>query len=111
MLQIFDKIYEASTHNQIYGMGETTFEDIESFVIYKVQDILSQYNIDIEIQEIALSGSRINKNPHKDADLDIIVYYSGDIKPEDLYNIIHKDDYIDMLTYDKIYIDIKLEKE
>ena len=110
-IDILNHIYESSTYNKIYGMGETTVEDIIDYTMYQIENILSRNEIDnIDIVELSICGSRINNNPHKDADLDIILYYKGNIKEKDLYNIFHKEAYINQLTYDKVYIDIKTEK-
>ena len=97
--------------NKIYGMGETTFEDVIDYTRYQIEDILYKNELDnIDIVELSVCGSRINTNPHKDADLDIVLYYKGYIKAKDLYNIFHRDAYVKQLTYDKVYIDIKTEQ-
>ena len=109
---IIGRIYESSANNKIYGMGSTTIEDITDFTQYQIEDILRKNELDgIEIVELSICGSRINENPHKDADLDILFYYNGNISKKKLYNILHKGDYIKQLTYDGVYIDIKPEKQ
>lgn len=110
-MDILDHIYyESSSSYKLYGMGETTVEDIIYFTQYQIEDILQKNELDsIDIVEISICGSRINENPHKDADLDIVLYYKGNINPNDLYKLLHDDKYIDQLTYQKVYIDIKVE--
>ncbi len=110
-IDILDNIYESSLNNHhVYGMGQTTVEDIIDYTQYQIEDIIYKQDLNnIEIVELELCGSRINENPHKDSDLDIVLYYKGNIPKENLYNILHKDEYIDQLTYQKIYIDIKPE--
>ena len=106
MVNINDYIYEASVNNKIYGMGSTTIEEITDYVQYQLEYIINENELDIEILELYIHGSRINGNPRKDSDLDIVLYYKGNIKEDALFNIIHDDEYIDILTYDGIYIDI-----
>lgn len=105
-MDIMQYIYESGVHNQIYGMGSTTVEDITDYVQYQLEKIISENELDIDIIELYVHGSRINGNPHKDSDLDIVLYYNGDIKEDALFNILHDDEYVDILTYDKVYIDI-----
>ena len=103
--------YESSSNHKIYGMGDVTFEDIIDFAQYQIEDIVYKNSLDnyFEIVELSVCGSRINENPHKDADLDIVLYYRGDIHKNDLYELLHDGQYIDQLTYQKVYIDIKVE--
>lgn len=106
MKTILDFIYEASTYNRIYGMGSTTIEDITNFVQYFLEDVISINELDVEIIELYVHGSRINGNPHKDSDLDVVLYYKGNMKEDALFNLLHDDEYVDRLTYDGVYIDI-----
>lgn len=106
MNDILSHIYESSVNNKIYGMGKTTIEDIVDYVQYKLEEIISDCELDVTIIELYVHGSRINGNPHKDSDLDIALYYKGSIKEDDLFNILHDDEYEDIFTYDGVYIDI-----
>lgn len=106
MNDIISNIYESSVNNKIYGMGKTTIEDIVDYVQYKLEEIISDCELDVNIIELYIHGSRINGNPHKDSDLDIALYYKGSIKEDALFNILHDDEYEDIFTYDGVYIDI-----
>lgn len=106
MKTILSYIYEASAYNKIYGMGETTIEDITDFVQYFLEDVISTNELDIEIIELYVHGSRINGNPHKDSDLDVVLYYKGNMKEDALFNLLHDEEYENKLTYDGVYIDI-----
>lgn len=106
MNDIISNIYESSINNKIYGMGETTIEDIVDYVQYKLEEIISDCELDVNIIELYIHGSRLNGNPHKDSDLDIALYYKGSIKEDALFNILHDDEYEDIFTYDGVYIDI-----
>ncbi len=106
MNDILSHIYESSVNNKIYGMGKTTIEDIVDYVQYRLEEIISECELDVTIIELYVHGSRINGNPHKDSDLDIALYYKGSIKEDALFNILHDDEYEDIFTYDGVYIDI-----
>ena len=106
MEDILTYIFEQSCNNCIYGMGSTTIEEIKDYVQYQLEDIINDNDLDVEIIELYVHGSRINGNPHKDSDLDVVLYYKGSIKEDSLFNILHDEDYVEDLTYDKVYIDI-----
>ena len=106
MEDILTYIYEQSCNNCIYGMGSTTIDDIKDYVQYQIENIINDNELDVDIIELYVHGSRINGNPHKDSDLDVVLYYKGSMKEDTLFNILHNDEYIETLTYDKVYIDI-----
>lgn len=106
MEDILTYIYEQSCSNCIYGMGTITIDDIKDYVQYQIENIINDNELDVNIIELYVHGSRINGNPHKDSDLDVVLYYKGSIKEDALFNILHDDEYIEALTYDKVYIDI-----
>lgn len=104
---ILSYIYTSSMNNYIYGMGETTIEDIKDFTQYQLENIINDNNLDIQIVELSLNDSKVNQNPHKDNDLNIIFYYnSNTISEDNLYDLIHSEKYYNKLIYDKVYIDI-----
>ena len=105
-MDILLNIYSSSMNNYVYGMGDTTVEDIKDFTEYVLENIINDNDLDIQILELSLNDSKVNKNPHKDADLNIILYYSGSISENNLYTILHLDKYYDKLIYDGVYIDI-----
>lgn len=106
MKSVIDYIYEFSMNDKIRGMNSVTIKEIIDYVQHQLEDIIQECDLDIEIIELYAHGSRINGTPRKDSDLDIVLYYKGNIKEDSLFNILHDDEYTDMLTYDNVYIDI-----
>lgn len=106
MKNVIDYIYESSVNNKIYGMGSVTIEEITDYVQYQLEDIIQNCELDVNIIELYIHGSRINGNPRKDSDLDVVLYYRGNVKEDTLFNILHDDEYEDIFTYDGVYIDI-----
>jgi predicted nucleotidyltransferase len=45
-------------------------------------------------------------NPRQDSDIDVVLYYEGNIKEDALFNILHDDEYKDQFIYDDIEIDV-----
>ena len=72
--------------------------------IDKIKQIVKSYvldKIDIEIIDIVLYGSRTKESPRKDSDLDILLEYKGNIREDDLFNILNDDPlYIDDIKVD-----------
>lgn len=56
----------------------------------------------ITIKDIQLHGSRLRGQAKKDSDLDAVVEYKGNIREDDLFNMLHDD----MLYIEDIEVDI-----
>jgi predicted nucleotidyltransferase len=70
----------------------------------EILDIVKSYvldKIDIEIIDIELYGSRTKEAAREDSDLDILLEYKGNIREDDLFNILNEDPlYIDDIKVD-----------
>ena len=70
----------------------------------EILDIVKSYvldKIDIEIIDIVLYGSRTKESARKDSDLDILLEYKGNIREDDLFNILNDNPlYIDNIKID-----------
>lgn len=72
--------------------------------INEIKQIVKSYvldKIDIDIIDIELYGSRIKETAREDSDLDILLEYKGNIREDDLFNILNDDPlYIDDIKVD-----------
>ena len=70
----------------------------------EILDIVKSYvldKIDIDIIDIQIYGSRTKKAAREDSDLDILLEYKGNIREDDLFNILNDDPlYIDDIKVD-----------
>ena len=70
----------------------------------EILDIVKSYvldKIDIDIIDIELYGSRTKEAAREDSDLDILLEYKGNIREDDLFNILNDDPlYIDDIKVD-----------
>ena len=70
----------------------------------EILDIVKSYvldKIDIEIIDIVLYGSRTKEVAREDSDLDILLEYKGNIREDDLFNILNDNPlYIDNIKID-----------
>jgi len=94
------------TEEKIKGLNNVTTDDIIDYIKYVIEDIISECDLNIEILDYYVHGSRVFGNPKEDSDLDVVVYYKGNMKEDALYNIFHDDDYKDQFIYDGIVIDV-----
>jgi len=94
------------TEEKIKGLNNVTTDDIIDYIKYVIEDIISECDLNIEILDYYVHGSRVFGNPKEDSDLDVVVYYKGNMKEDALYNIFHDDDYKDQFIYDDIVIDV-----
>ncbi len=70
----------------------------------KIKQIVKSYvldKIDIDIIDIQIYGSRTKEAAREDSDLDILLEYKGNIREDDLFNILNDDSlYIDDIKVD-----------
>lgn len=65
-----------------------TYDNLISEIKEQISGLLEDNNIDINIKDIMLSGSRCRGLEEADSDIDIILHYEGDIKEDILFNIL-----------------------
>jgi predicted nucleotidyltransferase len=87
---------------RIKGLSNYVINDVLNIIMDHL-DYIANYLPEIDIVWINLFGSRINGNPRDDSDLDAIIYYTGDIREDDFFNLINNDD--NRLWIDGIFID------
>lgn len=104
MKSILEYIKESSI--KIKGLANVTTDDIIEYVSGIVDKIISECDLDIEVLDYYVHGSRVFGNPREDSDLDIVLYYKGNIKEDALFNIFHDEEYADQFTYDGVELDI-----
>lgn len=74
---------------------------------YDIKGIINDNNLDIEIEDIFLYGSRVVGNSTINSDLDVIFKYKGEIREDDFFNLLSEYD----IKIDNIKIDFNPVKE
>ncbi|MCM1524784.1 MAG: DUF3849 domain-containing protein [Ruminococcus sp.] len=82
--------FKAKTSEMFKPVGGNTAEGIEENVTEYINGILADNGIEAEIIEAAVYGSRSRNLEKENSDIDIVVEYSGDIKEDTLFNILHE---------------------
>lgn len=84
-------------------------EEIEEMVSYYVQAKIIENNLDAQVENVILSGSRCREIEKNGSDLDVVVDYKGTVREDNFFNILHEDGFeiagivvdIDPITEDK----------
>ena len=65
--------------------------EIEEMVSYYVQAKIIENDLDAQVENVILSGSRCRGIEKASSDLDVVVDYKGSIREDDFFNILHED--------------------
>ncbi len=87
---------------QIQGLENYSRKEIKDITRDYIQEKLEENNLyDVEINGLEINGSRNRGTAKENSDLDIVVEYTGDIREDDLFNILNEDPmYIDGVQVD-----------
>lgn len=65
--------------------------EIEEMVSYYVQAKIIENDLDAQVENVIISGSRCRGIEKNGSDLDVVVDYKGTIREDDFFNILHED--------------------
>lgn len=77
----------------IQGLEDLTYNDITDIVDEMIQSILNDNNIILDWYDFWFNGSRVRYTANNDSDLDVVLFYKGDISEDTLFNIFHEIEY------------------
>ncbi|NBJ94900.1 YodL domain-containing protein [Parablautia muri] len=83
--------FKAKTEELFHGINGQTQEDIELSVYAYLQSKIDEYGINIELVDVAVSGSRCRGLEEAASDLDVVVEYRGRESEDDLFNAFNED--------------------
>ena len=86
--------FKAKTEEFFNGINGHTQEDIELDVYAYLQSKIDEYEIDIELVDVVVSGSRCRGLEKADSDLDVVVEYKGREKEDALFNAFNEDGFM-----------------
>jgi len=76
-----------------------TDEEIKDAVMAQIKTRLEDADVmmpdEVNIVDLAITGSRGRGTARDDSDLDVVLAYTGTMREDDLYNILHDPDYED----------------
>ena len=83
--------FKARTEELFHGINGQSQEDIELSVYAYLQSKIDEYEINIELVDVAVSGSRCRGLEEAASDLDVVVEYRGRESEDDLFNAFNED--------------------
>ena len=100
-----NKYVKAIVENYYTKDSDSYLSDIQGFENYSVvelTDIVEDYcreiiendNLDAKIIDTFIHGSRVRGTSEEDSDLDVVVFYTGSIKEDSLFNILHEEEFV-----------------
>lgn len=83
--------FKAKTNEMFHNIEGQTPEDVEQTVYAYIKSKIEEYEIDVDIVDVVVSGSRCRGLEKEGSDLDIVVEYKGKEKEDDLFNAFNED--------------------
>ena len=83
--------FKARTEELFHGINGQSQEDIELSVYAYLQSKIDEYEINIELVDVAVSRSRCRGLEEAASDLDVVVEYRGRESEDDLFNAFNED--------------------
>ena len=83
--------FKAKTEELFHGINGQTQEDIELNVYAYLQSKIDEYGMDIQLVDMAVSGSRCRGLEETGSDLDVVVEYRGGENEDALFNAFNED--------------------
>ena len=83
--------FKDKTKEMFHELGAMDPDTIEAFVKDHVQKVISDYNLDVKVEDVVVSGSRSRGLENEGSDLDVVVYFSGSEREDDFFNILHEE--------------------
>ena len=83
--------FKARTEELWNGINGQTQKDIELTIYTYLQSKIDEYDMDIELVDVAVSGSRCRGLEQENSDLDVVVEYRGGEREDSLFNTFNED--------------------
>ena len=83
--------FREQTEEHFHPVDGMNAGEIEEMVLYYVQAKIIENNLDAQVENVILSGSRCRGIEKIGSDLDVVVYYKGTIREDDFFNILHEE--------------------
>ncbi len=88
------RVFKKKTKRSFHEIGTMDSDMIESIAKTQVEEIIAEYDLDVKIKEIVLTGSRCRGMETEGSDIDVVVYYTGSEREDYLFDLLHGDEII-----------------
>lgn len=83
--------FRKRTTEQFHPVDGMSVGEIEEMVSYYVQAKIIENDLDAQVENVIISGSRCRGIEKNGSDLDVMVDYKGTIREDNFFNILHED--------------------
>lgn len=83
--------FREKTEEHFHPMDGMNAGEIEEMVSYYVQAKIIENDLDAQVENVILSGSRCRGIEKSGSDLDVVVEYKGSVREDDFFNILHEE--------------------
>lgn len=83
--------FKAKTNEMFHEIGGLNVEDMEMTAMAHILTTIDEYDIDVEIVDLAVTGSRCRGLEQEGSDIDIVVEYKGREHEDDMFNAFNED--------------------
>ena len=88
------KEYSNVSESAIQGFESLSEDELKRFIMDGIRERMAENDVsdsEAEIVDIAVIGSRTKGKARGDSDLDVVVEYSGRLREDDFFNILHSE--------------------
>ena len=85
--------FREKTLIHFHAIGNMSLEDVESISKEHVSNILEEYEVNAEIVECMVNGSRARRIEKADSDLDVVVELKTDEREDYLFNLLNAEEW------------------
>ena len=83
--------FRKRTTEQFHPVDGMSAGEIEDMVSYYVQAKIIENDLDAQVENVIISGSRSRGIEKNASDLDVVVEYKGSVREDDFFNILHEE--------------------
>jgi len=94
--------FRSKTDEYFHVINGKSAKEVERIAYNYIKEKIEENDLDVEINDVILSGSRCRGLESNHSDIDIVVEYIGDAREDHLYNVFHEDGF----SIDGIRVDI-----
>ncbi len=82
--------FKDKTKELFHELGGMDPDEIESYVKNLVAEIAGEYNLDVAVEDVVITGNRARGLESEGENLDVVVYYSGAEPEKSLFGALHE---------------------
>ncbi len=94
--------FKEITEKQFHPLDGMSASGVENVICEYVSEKLKEKGLDVTIVDVAIIGSRCRGVEGKHSDLDVVLEYKGDMREDDLFQLLHEDSF----QLDGVVVDI-----